>query len=63
MVGAACLLSAAYRIPIAGWLMIVEWGGGIEAMLLGAAFVVVSKICVGSITIAPAQSSRYERSA
>ena len=61
MIGAACLLSAAYRIPIAGWLMIVEWGGGIEAMVLGAVFVLVSKACTGSITIAPAQSARYER--
>ena len=61
MIGAACLLSAAYRIPIAGWLMIVEWGGGLEAMLLGAVCVWVSKLCVGSITIAPAQAPRYER--
>ena len=63
MIGAACLLGAAYRIPIAGWLMIVEWGGGIETMLLGAVFVVVSKVCVGSITIAPAQTERFERAA
>ncbi|MAB83871.1 MAG: hypothetical protein CMJ24_10635 [Phycisphaerae bacterium] len=55
LVGAACLLSAAYRIPIAGMLLIVEWGGGMESALLGLVCIAVSQSCMGRITIAPAQ--------
>ena len=59
LVGAACLLGSAYRIPIAGTLMIVEWGGGIESIVFGAIFVLIAWLCVGSTTIAPAQSERF----
>ena len=63
MVGAACLLGSAYRIPIAGALMIAEWGGGFEVVVFGALFVLIATRCVGSTTIAPAQSERWSRSA
>ena len=63
MVGAACLLGSAYRIPIAGALMIAEWGGGFEVVVFGALFVFIATLCVGTTTIAPAQSERYSWSA
>ena len=56
LVGGACLLSAAYRIPIAGMMLIIEWGSGLESALLGLVCVVIAQACMGDSTIAPAQS-------
>ena len=56
LVGGACLLSAAYRIPLAGMMLIIEWGSGLESALLGLVCVVIAQACMGDSTIAPAQS-------
>ncbi|MDG2150212.1 MAG: chloride channel protein [Planctomycetota bacterium] len=56
LVGGACLLGAAYRIPLASIMMIVEWGGGWSSAVLGVICVVMAQACMGSGTIAPAQS-------
>lgn len=55
LLGGACLLSAAYRIPLAGIMLIGEWGGGIESVLLGLICVVIAQACMGQATIAPSQ--------
>lgn len=56
LLGGACLLSAAYRIPLAGIMLIIEWGGGLESILLGLACIAISQVCMGRCTIAPSQS-------
>lgn len=56
LVGGACLLSAAYRIPLAGMMLIIEWGSGLESALLGLVCVVIAQACMGDSTIAPAQA-------
>jgi len=56
LVGGACLLSAAYRIPIAGMMLIIEWGSGLESALLGIVCIVIAQACMGDSSIAPAQS-------
>lgn len=62
LVGGACLLSAAYRIPIAGMMLIIEWGSGLESALLGIVCVVIAQVCMGDSTIAPGQSPSPSKS-
>ncbi|MEE2906549.1 MAG: chloride channel protein, partial [Planctomycetota bacterium] len=57
LVGGACLLSAAYRIPFAGMMLIIEWGGGLESALLGIVCIWLAQACMGQTTIAPAQTA------
>ena len=56
LLGGACMLSAAYRIPLVGMMLVIEWGGGFDSILLGLICVVIAQACMGRQTIAPSQS-------
>jgi H+/Cl- antiporter ClcA len=56
LLGGACMLSAAYRIPLVGMMLVIEWGGGFDSILLGLICVVIAQACMGRQTIAPNQT-------
>lgn len=60
LLGGACFLSAAYRIPLAGIMLVVEWGGGIGVVMLGFVGVAIAQACMAGSTIAPAQADSAE---
>jgi len=56
LVGMACFLSAAYRIPLAGLFLIAEGTGSAAGLALGLAVIALAQVCMGDETIAPAQA-------
>jgi len=60
LLGSACFLSAAYRIPLAGMMLVLEWGGGINLAILGIVGVAIAQACMAGSTIAPAQADSVQ---
>lgn len=56
LVGMACFLSAAYRIPLAGLFLIAEGTGSMPGAALGFVAIAIAQVCMGEQTIAPAQA-------
>jgi CIC family chloride channel protein len=55
LLGAACVLGAAYHIPLAGMLFVAESGGGIALSLLGVLVVAIAQAIVGPASVSDAQ--------
>ncbi len=55
LIGAACVLGAGYRIPLACVLYVAEAGGGVGFSLLGLGAVAVAQVLVGDASVSEAQ--------
>ncbi len=55
LLGAACLLGAAYRIPLATMLYVAESGGGVGLSMIGIGGVALAQSLAGSISVSNAQ--------
>jgi CIC family chloride channel protein len=55
LLGAACVLGAGYRIPLACMLYVAEAGGGVGFAMLGLGAVALSQVLVGDATVSESQ--------
>ncbi len=55
LLGAACVLGAAYRIPLAAMLYVAESGGGVTLSMLGVGGVALAQAIIGSASVSDAQ--------
>lgn len=55
VIGAACVLGAGYRIPLACMLLVAEAGGGVPFALLGFGAVALSQAFMGDASVSDAQ--------
>ncbi|MBX3024119.1 chloride channel protein [bacterium] len=56
LLGAACFLSAGYRLPIAGMLWIGEQSGSVTISIAGLAAIAVSQLLMGEASVSEAQA-------